>query len=71
MISPGTFNTPAGFAERATLIDRSAPHQIRIIAPGASHLWVSCTCRRGSAPIARITTCEEAWAAYNSYHEEE
>lgn len=68
MTSPGTFNTPAGFVERATLIDPSAPHQIKILSPGASYLMVSCNCRRGEGPISLIRTCEDAWAAYNDYH---
>jgi hypothetical protein len=69
VISPGTFNTPAGFADRATIIDDSLPHQIRIVAPGSHHPMVTCTCRRGEGPIHRIATCEEAWTIWRDYHQ--
>ena len=70
MSSPATFGQPAGWAERATMLDEKAEHQIRIHAPGATYLYVSCTCRGGKAVIAEITTCEQAWTAYNGYHTE-
>jgi hypothetical protein len=68
-LSPATFNSPAGWAQRATLYDEHAEHQIRIRLAGTMKLCVSCTCRQQNW-IAAITTAEEAWAAYNDYHKE-
>lgn len=72
MSSPATFDQPAGWTERATMLDDSLPHQIRLLAPTGreQHLMVSCTCRRGKEEIAVIATCEQAWTAYNGYHAE-
>jgi hypothetical protein len=51
--------------------DDSLDHQIHIIAPtaGKTELLVSCNCRKGQTEIAKIETCEQAWVAYNGYHD--
>jgi hypothetical protein len=79
VLSPATYHTPAGWAQRCTLRDDTAEHQIRIVAPGAQALSVSCTCRHTGGhgagvahcePIATITTADEAWTAWHIYHKE-
>jgi hypothetical protein len=52
-----------------TRLDEQAEHQIRIVSPGASYLYASCTCLKRKW-IAKITTIAEAWTAYNDYHKE-
>jgi hypothetical protein len=51
--------------------DDALPHQIKLLAPTGrrQHLLVSCNCRYGDEAIAKIDTCEQAWVAYNGYHE--
>jgi hypothetical protein len=87
VLSPATYHTPAGWAQRCTLRDDTAAHQIRLSFVHADrgitqHVVVSCTCRRsvpkpgstrrnpGFDPIATITTADEAWTAWHTFHKE-
>jgi len=73
MTTPGSYHTPAGWAERATYRDLRAPHQI-IIANDhrrqtLGELVVTCNCRRRQTPIATIQTAEQALRYWQEAHE--
>lgn len=67
-------HTPTGWADRCTMLDDSAEHQIRITAERAPQgfkpmlLWMNCTCQLIPAPGYAIATAEEALEMWHELH---
>jgi hypothetical protein len=65
-----SYHTPAGFVARATILDRSAAHQIRLRSSGhaSGPILLGCSCGWRDGAVA---TAEDALARYRARHHDD